>query len=122
MFFSISDNSDFPADIYLFKVNTKNTKAMCEICSKLTIKTPKRLYWRFSGVFDALNGFHIFFWCFPVGICLLKVNNSNTRTRCETCSKLKTKTPEQRHYFEYCLAFIISPKSGYKYVNSSLKI
>ena len=28
--------------IYLFKVNNGNTKTMCEICSKLTIKTPER--------------------------------------------------------------------------------
>ena len=27
--------------IYLFKVNNGNTKTMCEICSKLTIKTPE---------------------------------------------------------------------------------
>ena len=31
----------------------------------------------------------------PVGICLLKVNNRNTRTRCEICSKLTIKTPER---------------------------
>ena len=33
---------------------------------------------------------------FPVGIYLLKVNNRNTRTRCEICSKLTIKTPERR--------------------------
>ena len=32
----------------------------------------------------------------PDGIYLLKVNNRNTRSRCETCSKLTIKTPEQR--------------------------
>ena len=32
----------FPADIYLFKVNYGITKTMCEIFSKLTIKTPER--------------------------------------------------------------------------------
>ena len=26
--------------IYLFKVNNKNTKRMCKICSKLIVKTP----------------------------------------------------------------------------------
>ena len=31
----------------------------------------------------------------PVGIYLLKVNNRNTRTRCEICSKLMMKTPER---------------------------
>ena len=32
----------------------------------------------------------------PVGIYLLKVNNRNTRARCEICSKLTIKTPERR--------------------------
>ena len=34
--------------------------------------------------------------CIPAGIYLLKVNNRNTRTRCEICSKLTIKTPEGR--------------------------
>ena len=33
-----------PAGIYLLKVNNRNTRTRCEICSKLTIKTPKRRY------------------------------------------------------------------------------
>ena len=40
-----------PAGIYLLKVNNRNTRPRCEICSKLTIKTPKRRHWRRSGVF-----------------------------------------------------------------------
>ena len=32
----------FPAGIYLLKVNNRNTRTSCEICSKLTIKTPER--------------------------------------------------------------------------------
>ena len=32
----------YPVDIYLLKVNNKNTRTRCEMCSKLTIKTPKR--------------------------------------------------------------------------------
>ena len=39
------------ADIYLFKISNRNTSAKCEICSKLTIKTPERYHWRCSGVF-----------------------------------------------------------------------
>ena len=39
------------AGIYLLKVNNRNTKTNCEICSKLTIKTLERRYWRRSGVF-----------------------------------------------------------------------
>ena len=34
-----------PANIYLFKVNNKNTRKRCEICSKLTIKTPVNVSW-----------------------------------------------------------------------------
>ena len=40
-----------PAGIYQFKVNNKNTRTRCEICSKLTIKTLEWLHWRHSGVF-----------------------------------------------------------------------
>ena len=47
-----------PANIYLFKVNDKTTRKACEICSKLIIKTPKRRYWRRSGVF-IINFEHI---------------------------------------------------------------
>ena len=28
--------------MYLFKINNRNTGKRCEICSKLTIKTPER--------------------------------------------------------------------------------
>ena len=34
-------------------------------------------------------------WDDPADICLLKVNNKNTGTRCEIFSKLTIKTPEQ---------------------------
>ena len=34
-----------PAGIYMFKVNNRNTRTRCEICSKLTIKTPERSFW-----------------------------------------------------------------------------
>ena len=30
--------------------------------------------------------------------CIFKVNNKNTTTRCETCSKLTIKTPEKRQW------------------------
>ena len=35
-----------PAGIYLLKVNNRNTRTRCEICTKLTIKTPGRRHWR----------------------------------------------------------------------------
>ena len=36
---------------YMFKVNGRNTRTRCEICSELTIKTPERGQWHRSGVF-----------------------------------------------------------------------
>ena len=49
---------DFPfkcehiwTNIWLFKVSNKNTRKRCEICSKVTIKTPEQSQWRRSGVF-----------------------------------------------------------------------
>ena len=43
-----------PAGIYLLKVNNRNSRTRCEICSKLTIKTPGRRQWRRSGSFCCL--------------------------------------------------------------------
>ena len=34
---------NYPAGHYMLKVNNRNTRARCKICSKLTIKTPERL-------------------------------------------------------------------------------
>ena len=35
----------------MFKVNNRNTRTRCEICSKLTINMPERRQWRCSGIF-----------------------------------------------------------------------
>ena len=43
--------TDNPANIYFFKAKNRNTKKRREICSQLTIKTPKRRQLRGSGVF-----------------------------------------------------------------------
>ena len=32
----------YPAGNYKFKVNNRNTRTRCEMCSKLTIKKPER--------------------------------------------------------------------------------
>ena len=40
-----------PAGNYMLKVNNRNTRTRCEICSKLTIKTPERHHWPRFGVF-----------------------------------------------------------------------
>ena len=53
----------FPASIYLLKVTNRSTRKRCEICLKLTIKTPKRRQWRCS-----VGGF----FCYTLNIrCVL---------------------------------------------------
>ena len=44
-------DDNWPAGIYLFKVNNSITWTRCEISSKLTIKLPERRYCRLSCVF-----------------------------------------------------------------------
>ena len=41
--------------------------------------------------------------CYPAGNCMFKVNDRNTRTRCDICSKLTIKTPERRQESFWCL-------------------
>ena len=43
---------------YMFKVNSRNTKTRCEICSKLIIKIQERRHCRRSGIF-IINFEHI---------------------------------------------------------------
>ena len=56
-----------PAKIYLFKDSNRNTRKRCEICSKLTVKTPEWRQWRRSGVF-IVNFKHVvdLFLVFPL--------------------------------------------------------
>ena len=43
--FFMTNDSKYPADIYLFKVNSGNTRTVWGVCSKLTIKTSERRQW-----------------------------------------------------------------------------
>ena len=61
-----------------------------------------RLKWQNSGsyvfihvssVHASLNGFYLPY-TYPAGNYIFKVNNKNTRSRCEIYSKLRIKTPE----------------------------
>ena len=56
-----------PANIYLFKVNNRNTRKRCEIYSKLAIKTPERRQWHRSDVF-IVNFEHVSYLYFSVSI------------------------------------------------------
>ena len=55
---SINCNSTIPTGNYMSKVNNSNSRTRCEICLKLTVKTPERRHWRRSGVF-IVNSKHI---------------------------------------------------------------
>ena len=48
-----------------------------------------------------------FLHSFPVGNYMFKVNNRSTRTRCEICSKLTVKIPEQRQWCRFGI-FIVN--------------
>ena len=104
-----------PAGNYMLKVNNRNTRTRCEICSKLIIKTPER---RLSLLLT-LNIFHILLTLSrerPAGrygesrhpyqaschcITITKWNSKtllSTVTLAQlafTCSKLTMETPEQ---------------------------
>ena len=64
------DLDNFLVDICLLKVINRNTRARCEICLKLTIKTPHRCYWCRSSVFSVNFGHNshlvLVFLCFSV--------------------------------------------------------
>ena len=36
------ETTSFPANIYLYKANNRDTRRRCEMCSQLTIKAPER--------------------------------------------------------------------------------
>ena len=50
-----------PVDNYMFKVNNRNTRTRCGICSKLTIKTPERRSIILVYLLLTLNIFHTLF-------------------------------------------------------------
>ena len=54
----------YPTDIYLFKVNNKNTKTMCEISSKLTIKKNSDVINVLMSFSLTMNIFHTLTWCY----------------------------------------------------------
>ena len=64
---SYLEKTKTPTNKYMLKFNNANTKKRCEICSKLTIKTPE---WCLTltewclPLLLTLNKFHTFFLCF----------------------------------------------------------
>ena len=63
---------------FLLKINQRNSRTWCKICSKLTIKTPKQPQWQQPQF--------LFLYKCPTVFCyLFKVN---TTAKSENCSKL----------------------------------
>ena len=90
-----SECNPFSAKIFLVQSPQWNTRRKCEICSKLTIKTPEQRHWRCSGVlnvnFEHVSHLFLMFLLYnfcPGNIYLFKVNNENTKKRCEISSNL----------------------------------
>ena len=91
-----------PSDIFLFKVNYKNTRKRCKICSKLTIMTLERCRWSRSGGFivnfkHAMHLFIVFLWLvlnrwmFAGSYSNFQSVKGNTRRICtKICSKFTT--------------------------------
>ena len=60
----------FQAGVYLFKVNYRNTRKRCKICSKLTIKTAKRRHWRDLPIVNLEHVIFCWVWYTPPPIPL----------------------------------------------------
>ena len=109
----------YPAKIYLIKVNNRNTRTRCEICSKLITKTPERRYRLlftnfapFSSVFiDCFQQVNVCWVCLYLFLNQIKKGYQNVSTSqpATTCSKLTIKTPELCvvHISHLVLVFIL---------------
>ena len=61
-FVAASELLHYPAGNCMYKANDKNTRSKCEICSKLTIKTPEWRHWFIlMSLLLTLNIFHSLF-------------------------------------------------------------
>ena len=80
LFFKLSRKSL----VQMFKVNYEGVKQISEI------------YLKFTKIYQNDVNNVVPLYCYLAGIYLFKVDNRNTRARCEICSKLAIKTLERR--------------------------
>ena len=87
LYFYIRIASIFPVDVYLFNVSNGGTRAICEICLKLKIKTSERRHWRFVNFEQVYVGWvtslrltdmicltsNLYFQFWKNGICYLAI-------------------------------------------------
>ena len=62
--------------------------SMVKLENNTTVQLKPKIYRRYVNMFSRRK-------VNTAGNCMFKVNNRNTRTRCEICSKLTIKTPER---------------------------
>ena len=72
----------------MFKVNNKSTRSRCEICSRLTKKTPERRHWHRSGVsivnFEHISDLVLVFLLLTLSYCHISLATSKTHMHTET--------------------------------------
>ena len=103
----LANPAKYPAGIYLFLKSTMEPWTGFTYCSRVFIDFEQlnvgwiehtiSLGMPYSGksIYNSV----------PAGIYMFKVNNRNTRTRCELCSKLTITIPERRpasFWYRYC--------------------
>ena len=81
----------YPANKYMFRVSNRNTRKSCEICSKLTIKTPERCQIYFTP-FSSVSIVNLkqtnIFWDKPFHLLLCYLTFSSPCIF-KSCSKIK---------------------------------
>ena len=92
----------YPACIYLFKFNNRNTRTIWEICSKLPIKTPEQSQSCFQGW---LWGSKWRLRCIPV--MLVSLDDLSIQIQNKWWTTLKTNTYIITHTFALCFVFTI---------------
>ena len=60
------NSQHYSANIYSFKFNNRNTRKRCEICLKLTIKTPERRHCVFIVNFGHISHLFVVFLMFTL--------------------------------------------------------
>ena len=71
-----------PKFISLIKVNNRNTRKICKICSKLTIKTPDRRHWscgEFIVNFEYISRLFLVFLLLTLSLHLFEVVSEKTK-------------------------------------------
>ena len=85
---------------WIFDWNSFNLGTKLNVLKNVLMRAERKVYfpWEHMSFFVAIMLRASSRRAYPAGIYLLKVNNRNTRTRFEKCSKLTIKTPQRRQW------------------------